>query len=200
MKNTITLLLVSTFSVSATTLAYYDMESTTSPFASTTSVISASDLTGVGAQTNVIGTTNFFNGTTGGHITDIASNGSSSSMSFTTGLGATGDSITYESFSATFWDPLSHGWAGTISWSDSSGVLGTEAITVDGLTNEIDFTDFTSTETITWTLTGVNPGASADRLRFDDLSVSGTINTVPEPSSAGLLGLGALIALGRRKR
>jgi len=160
--------------------------------------ISASAITGGGVQQNSIGDTNFFNGTQGGMTGTIVSNGGTSSLSFTTGP-LSGGSINYESFSATFWDPSNNGWTGTLTWSDSSGSLGSSALTIDGATDEIDFADFTSSETITWTIAGVNPGSS-DRLRMDDLVLTGTINTVPEPTSLGLLSLGALVGILRRSR
>ena len=201
----ITLLLASScLATQAVTLASFDIESTTTPYASTANVLTVTDLVGAGRQqnTNPNDASATYNGTYGGHINEV-STGNTVSMSFTTALGATGDSVTYESFSGVFFDPSSRGWTASISWSDSNGQIGSTALTVnDGVASLADFTDFTSSETITWTLSGVNGGGAPDRLRFDDLALSGTINTVsvPEPSATALLGLGALALFTRRKR
>ena len=189
---------LSILSSGATTLASYDFESTTSPFASTVNVVSASSVLGGATQQNSLGGSNFYNGTQGGVTGSVVANGGTSSLWFTTGPVGGGD-ITYETFSATYWDPNNRGWTGTLTWSDSSGILGSSALTIDGATDEIDFADFTSSETITWTIAGVNPGSS-DRLRMDDLVLTGTINTVPEPTSLGLISLGAFVGILRRSR
>jgi len=177
-----------TATASAATLATYDFDSNTTDASSTDPGVTASSIS-AGLQTS------FFNGTSGGNVPGTSSN-------FTTGLGAGTGSITYESLSLEDW-AWNSDWDITISYTDGGSNVGSYDYSISSGSNNlqsIDIADFTSSNTVTWTITTTNLTANTNVYRFDDLTLTGTVNPIPEPTSAALLGLGGIALISRRKR
>lgn len=105
----------------------------------------------------------------------------------------------------------------SLTWWGNSFDTGSVAVSIDGVVEEtvtptggnanvglitIDFDDFTSSSPVTfrftqWGTTNPNGG-----IRYDDIIVNGEATAVPEPATAalGLLALGGLGAMTRRRR
>ena len=63
-----------------------------------------------------------------------------------------------------------------------------------------DFTDFTTSETVTWKIHVFGADAANTGSRFDDITINGTVSLIPEPSSAVLFGLASMVLIGRLRR
>ncbi|MGJ8656579.1 MAG: PEP-CTERM sorting domain-containing protein [Akkermansiaceae bacterium] len=194
--------MITSVSASAASLAVYNFENATNRNEDSANLINATDLVNAGNQNNSVPAVDYYNGTRGGqHANALNTAGLTDFVSWTT-AGLAGENITYENVSAFFG---SNGGSFTPALSYEIGA-GSSVAAGTGTTPALqtfnqqtfNFADFTTDETVTWTITFTKVSGGNDRLRFDDLTVTGTV--VPEPSSTALLGLGGLALIARRRR
>lgn len=187
----------------ATVLALYDFEAAgAAAFDTSSSILDASAIIGGGTQNNSVPATNYFNGTRGGqHANALPTAGETDSITFTT-VGLSGEDVTYENLSSFFgsnggfFTPSLSYMIGAASSVDAG--TGSEPALQTFAQQTFDFADFTTDETVTWTLLFTKGTGGNDRLRIDDLTLNGSV--VPEPSSTALLGLGSLALILRRRK
>ena len=173
-------------------LTNFDFENEDLVAASATGITS-SDLSGAATQSNLM------NGSFG------AFTAAGTTVSFTSGASSSStDTVTYESLSIADFAWNSE-WDVTLSYTDGASETGSFNYTIAAnSTNSttFDFADFTTANTVTWSIVATNVTGNTNVYRFDDVAVNGTVNVdaIPEPTSAALLGLGGLALFVRRKR
>lgn len=97
------------------------------------------------------------------------------------------------------WDGASETTLGDYSFVDTNP--GGGASTNDPIiAHTFDFTDFTSSSATEFRLYAWNGESANTGVRLDDIVLNGTVNVIPEPGSAALLGLAGLGLLIRRRR
>ncbi len=222
MKNTLLPLLALCSSVSATTLAYYDInyiyESAHLKDQAGYANVVATDLVGVGAATatNNLVTPNvtLYNDVRGGQLSSTVAPSSVATVSFTTtGVYAAGpnpdeyytaayDSISFYTGTIRSFDyAVSYSIGGVETFiSGTSSTDGTAVSTDSFDLVTIDFDNFWSNEEVTWNLYFENTSVYTQTPYFDDITVSGGYVLAPEPTSAALLGLAGITLITRRKR
>lgn len=222
MKNILLPLLGICSSLSATTLAYYNIDAVygdqyLQDSAGNANVV-ASDLSGVTYHwsfNNLVDPNyDLFNGIRGGRIDGNVAPGEYASISFTTtGVYAAGPeadeyyTAAYDSIS--FYGgtvrPFDYAVSYTIGGEETfvSGTAATEGTAFSENSFElitIDFDNFWSNEEVTWNIYMESTDIYTGTGNIDDITVSGGYVLAPEPTSAALLGLAGITLLARRKR
>ncbi|MCO6048159.1 PEP-CTERM sorting domain-containing protein [Aeoliella sp. ICT_H6.2] len=186
----------------AGTIALYNFENPANPDGDSVNVIDASDLEGEGTQANSIPGLNYFNDTLGGnHSNALNAPGLTDVITWTT-AGLSGEEVTYASLS--FFAGSNGGYfTPSLTYQIGAGPVvdagtGIEPALQTFEPQTIDFADFSTTETVTWSLIATKGTGSNDRLRYDDITLS-DMNPVPEPSGLALLALGAVAFIASRR-
>ncbi len=201
MKTTLSILAVLTGITSASTLVSFQALTNAGYNNPTTSAITATGFLNVGITDNSLLSLDGY-----GMTTSVATSGGSSTTSSFTSTGLANTEYTSLSLNAVGWDNVhtvelfySIGGGSNVSLGNfTTGSPANEGGTFDSYT--INFASPLATaDTVTWTLQFVDATADGnpDFTYFDNVTLSGV---VPEPTSAALLGLGALSLLARRKR
>ncbi|MCO6048164.1 LamG domain-containing protein [Aeoliella sp. ICT_H6.2] len=159
-------------------LALYNFENPDARYEDSANVIDATDLVGAGNQANSIPGLDYFNDTRGGNHLDPASasqEGETRVITWTT-AGLSGQSVSYSGLSF-FAGSNSGPFIPSLTYQIGGGPVidaGTgfqpELQTFQQQT--LDFANFSTTETVTWSLIATRgEGGNNDRLRYDDITL-----------------------------